>query len=114
MRRITSYINNLHPKEHKPLYEVIERIIELTIPLWNQTLTPLKSPDSNPARIKYNSSKYEVDVPMPTRRTGETTNKFYRRLDKWDAFPRRVIKPEPAQFIPPSVEEANHKRVDLR
>lgn len=116
MLRIASYINNLHPKEHKPLYEVIERVIELTIPLWNQTLTPLKSPESNPERIKYGSScEYEVDEPMPEQFSDdESTPEFYQRLDRWDELPKRVIKPEPAQFIPPSVGDADDKKVNLK
>jgi Protein of unknown function (DUF4246) len=35
---IWSYINNLHPERHKDLYGVIEDIIAVTIPLWNETL----------------------------------------------------------------------------
>lgn len=31
--RIASYINNLHPKQHRPLYQVIEKILAQTIPL---------------------------------------------------------------------------------
>ncbi|KAF2163027.1 hypothetical protein M409DRAFT_26474 [Zasmidium cellare ATCC 36951] len=37
--KISSYINNLHPKQHKPLYEAIEKVIAKTIPMWNKTLT---------------------------------------------------------------------------
>lgn len=36
--KIVSYINNLHPEKHKGLYEVIEKIISKTIPLWNENL----------------------------------------------------------------------------
>lgn len=38
--RITSYINNLHPK-HTELYGLIEKIIDASIPLWERTLAPL-------------------------------------------------------------------------
>ncbi len=36
--RITSYINNLHPYEHKELYGTVEKFISLAIPLWNDVL----------------------------------------------------------------------------
>ncbi|KAF4983933.1 hypothetical protein FDECE_17198 [Fusarium decemcellulare] len=32
--RIESYINNLHPVEHKNLYRIIERFIEKSLPAW--------------------------------------------------------------------------------
>lgn len=35
---ITSYINNLHPQEHKPLYGVMEKLISKAIPLWDNLL----------------------------------------------------------------------------
>jgi hypothetical protein len=38
--RITSYINNLHPK-HTALYAAIEEVINAAIPLWQATLAPL-------------------------------------------------------------------------
>ncbi|KAF2670834.1 hypothetical protein BT63DRAFT_370700 [Microthyrium microscopicum] len=35
---ITSYINNLNPSLHQPLYQIIESVIAKSIPLWNQVL----------------------------------------------------------------------------
>jgi hypothetical protein len=120
MRRITSYINNLHPKEHKPLYEVIERIIELTIPLWNQTLSPLKSPALNPARIEYSRCLYDPDRPcwLPN----EIPDDYLQRLEQWERGTRGVVRPEPKQFAPPSAvqvdfsqdEKYDERRVDLK
>jgi hypothetical protein len=37
--RIVSYINNLHPKTHSDLYQVLERIVAATVPLWNDCLS---------------------------------------------------------------------------
>ena len=39
--RINSYINNLHPAHHKPLYALIERAIAASIPLWDVVLQSL-------------------------------------------------------------------------
>ncbi|KAK4221203.1 hypothetical protein QBC38DRAFT_139315 [Podospora fimiseda] len=35
--KVTSYINNLHPVEHKKLYPVLERVVAATVPLWEDT-----------------------------------------------------------------------------
>ncbi|KAF7185849.1 hypothetical protein HII31_12722 [Pseudocercospora fuligena] len=37
--KITSYINNLHPIFHQPVYEVLEQIIAKTVPMWNAALS---------------------------------------------------------------------------
>lgn len=114
---------------HEPLYEVIERIIELTIPLWNQTLTPLKSPHYNPPRISYDSCEYDPDPESwpeeekPQRLPNETLDEWDERRYQWACDTRRVAKPEPGLFVPkvrggyltPDGEEFNHEtRVDLR
>lgn len=36
--KIESYINNLHPQRHRPLYPIIESFISLSIPAWNEVL----------------------------------------------------------------------------
>jgi hypothetical protein len=36
--KITSYINNLHPKKHSNLYSIIEKFIAKAIPMWNEVL----------------------------------------------------------------------------
>jgi hypothetical protein len=36
---IDSYINNLHPIDHKGAYAVLEKILDAAIPLWNEVLT---------------------------------------------------------------------------
>lgn len=36
--RILSYINNIHPINHRDLYERLESVIAHTIPLWEQSL----------------------------------------------------------------------------
>lgn len=36
--RFTSYINNLHPQKHLEIYRTIERLIQTTLPAWDQCL----------------------------------------------------------------------------
>jgi hypothetical protein len=42
--KITSYINNLHPLHHKPLYQAVERLIAASIEPWNQCLLKKENP----------------------------------------------------------------------
>lgn len=36
--KFTSYINNLHPTKYRDIYETIEKLVEKSIPLWDQCL----------------------------------------------------------------------------
>lgn len=58
--RITSYVNNLHPKKHTDLYGVLEKVIDVAIPSWELTLAPLYDTDFKfSQRISYTSIQYE-------------------------------------------------------
>jgi hypothetical protein len=84
--RITSYINNVHPRKHADLYIAIEQVIAHTIPLWNMSLTPLKNME-------------------PYRRI-----MYYGPVENEDGNDLG-IQPEPGKFEPPSqIDEV----VDLR
>ena len=65
--RITSYINNLHPLKYKGLYQLLERVIDAAIPLWNLTLGPLEFCDwSSYLRVHYNRSFNDsIEQPEP-------------------------------------------------
>ncbi|KAF7977248.1 hypothetical protein HWV62_4363 [Athelia sp. TMB] len=68
--KITSYINNLHPKENQPLYDVIEKIIAKAIVLWNRTLDPLVVRFAKtPLRIPFEGPEYGNidDIPLADR-----------------------------------------------
>jgi Protein of unknown function (DUF4246) len=127
VRRITSYINNLHPKAYKPLYEVIERIIELAIPLWNQTLTPLKSCHYNTPRIDYNS--YESDSnpdslseeSQAQQPLDESESDYPEQNDNLESDTSPIVKPEPDDFALPrwdlnddGTQLNDEMRVDLK
>jgi Protein of unknown function (DUF4246) len=57
---ICSYINNLHPERHQDLYGVIEDIIAVTIPLWNETLLSHES-GARLQRIPYTEVWYDPE-----------------------------------------------------
>jgi hypothetical protein len=106
--RITSYINNLHPKDHADLYKVIEGILERAIPLWNSTLTGLRrEPQQN--RIKYNAVTYDPDpedLPEsehPQQEEGEDEYDYNQRVWDWESDVRKTVQPEPGEFQHPFV-----------
>ncbi|PCG98106.1 Protein of unknown function DUF4246 [Penicillium occitanis (nom. inval.)] len=62
--RIVSYINNLHPQKHKELYQVIEKVIAKTIPLWDESLH--EAVNEPRPRIPYDRVEYlPSDEPQP-------------------------------------------------
>ncbi|KAL9126987.1 MAG: hypothetical protein Q9175_007821 [Cornicularia normoerica] len=93
---ITSYINNLHPKHHRDLYAIIEKVVAKAIALWNQTLHIFYHCQA-PARIKLGVDQgYDVSG-EPKRRRGDRKSAFEVRYDAWpDAQP--VLQPEPGSF----------------
>lgn len=54
--RITSYINNLHPKEHKFLYKVLEQFVDKALPVWNESLSR-----SYPDRVRIKVNDFGLD-----------------------------------------------------
>ena len=117
-KRITSYINNLHPQQHEPLYSVIEKIIGHVIPSWNMTLTGLKSSYHSSLRIVYKDVIYDPD-PESWPETeypqaeGESEDEFYDRRRQWIRDTRRIVQPEPGQFMVPFPRKPEHL-VDLK
>lgn len=104
--RIVLYINNLHPKFNRSLYEVIEKILTRTIPLWDSPLTRLHG-----LRDGYNTYKYLDHVePEPTRRVGESGNEFWDRHSEWEAT-RAIELPEPDNFSPRTVRPSKPVRL---
>ncbi|KAJ5578198.1 uncharacterized protein N7459_007162 [Penicillium hispanicum] len=101
--RIVSYINNLHPTQHRPLYGVLERIIGCAIPLWNRTLTGSKntSPRMQFDRVRYH--EHPDPEPQWEDRENFDDDEYRRRRDVWQST-QRVILPEPKAFQPPEID----------
>lgn len=59
--RVTSYINNLHPK-NKAFYAIIEKIISLAIPAWNDVLVHGFN-GRTPPRIRTYGAQYTPELP---------------------------------------------------
>lgn len=116
--KITSYINNLHPRGKKDLYPIIEEILARTIPMWDLTLTPLKTPlrtIQQSQRIQYDNVDYDPDpengpdTDGPQQEEDEDEDDYYDRRQEWIAATRRVVKPEPGKFNPSPILEVQHK-----
>ncbi|KAI9043826.1 DUF4246 domain-containing protein [Aspergillus affinis] len=112
--RIVSYINNLHPQKHRPLYGVIEKILEKVIPLWDATLTNVEYEGKH--RIPYEVVDHlEHPDPEPQEPEDEDDNEawdeYYERHGEWeDSTPIKL--PEPGTFKP---RQPDPKRtIDLR
>ncbi|RMJ25587.1 hypothetical protein PHISP_03556 [Aspergillus sp. HF37] len=107
--RIASYINNLHPQENRTLYEILERIIARTIPLWDTTLTRAENEHN---RIEYTDVEYlNNHEPEPTIRDGEDEKEFWNRYYNWE-LNRTIKRPEPGEFRP--LELFSRREVKLR
>lgn len=107
MARIESYINNLHPHKEKRLYELIEKIIDASIPLWNATLAPLSDGSfDRKQRIEYLVVEYDPDpASWPKSEQiqqlpDEHDDDFWERKDEWIKATRRPVFPEPDDFHP--------------
>ncbi|TFK71823.1 hypothetical protein BDN72DRAFT_837201 [Pluteus cervinus] len=101
--KITSYINNLHPQQHPEVYRIIEDIITHLIPLWNASLTPLRSrPDYK--RISCSGPEFHpiAEEDYPQQMAGEDENDYWDRRQNWERDTRELIRPEPTTFSPPS------------
>ena len=106
--RITTYINNLHPVKEKSLYELIQKLIDASIPLWETTLAPLNDPDfGHSRRIVYDCPCYDPDpgslpeTEGPQQGTDEDEDDYWDRRQEWIEDTRRVIRPEPeGPFMP--------------
>ncbi|RFU32360.1 hypothetical protein B7463_g3969, partial [Scytalidium lignicola] len=114
--KITSYINNLHPKKHIELYHVIEAIIDRTIPLWNLSLGPTDKEligARGRERISYTEVQYEDKSvnENPNGGIDEGSNDGSQNLgdDSNEQSHRTLILPEPGEFAPIEPPE-----VDLR
>ncbi|KAF1845864.1 uncharacterized protein K460DRAFT_406097 [Cucurbitaria berberidis CBS 394.84] len=96
--KIDSYINNLHPADHKDLYAVIEDIITIAIPFWNIIWEsyPGGSFESK-QRIECDSVEYKLPEgtkeELPDDFDGYEED-FYETLEKL----RIYDKPEPLEF----------------
>ncbi|EAW08459.1 DUF4246 domain-containing protein [Aspergillus clavatus NRRL 1] len=102
---IVSYINNLHPVNHRSIYAMIEDLFNMTVCQWNATLTPLKDMLHSRARIEFKKAEYypiskEVEEQLPKTRPGEAQAEYEDRLEAWRMAHMKVVQPDAGKFLP--------------
>ncbi|KAG0083103.1 hypothetical protein BGZ92_011076 [Podila epicladia] len=96
-----SYINNLHPVEHKELYPVLEEILEKFIPMFEDVLSDMRVFTIKEKRFKANPSEWHARVPDFG--------------DNWDAYMAHVDSRIPNPFkVPDFVPPQEPERYNLR
>ena len=60
--KLSSYVNNLHPQKHASIYELMERLIDVSLPMWDQAL---KTVDSN-RHLMYGPGRMRSRFDRPT------------------------------------------------
>ncbi|KAH7066433.1 hypothetical protein BKA63DRAFT_161543 [Paraphoma chrysanthemicola] len=105
--KIQSYINNLHPVDHKPLYGVIEKIISQAIPFWNIVYQSHHSGDLRTAqRNGCSCVEYElpdgVDEEMPEDYEGDE-DEYYEMVDNSRIY--TLPEPEPFETLSITTED---------
>ncbi|KAK1496617.1 hypothetical protein CTAM01_08255 [Colletotrichum tamarilloi] len=103
--KITSYINNLHPREHRAVYSVLENIITQIMPMWNMVYSSVYDHtmrcdlriDCTEAGWKYpNTPPYDPLNIRDDLMNGVIDNdEWQRRTDEWLRDFRVVDRPEP-------------------
>jgi hypothetical protein len=92
--RFLSYINNLHPKHHSELYDVLSDILTTTIPLFERTLGFLKNP-RRPKIDLQNFAVYVENAKSPRQLSSEDDEAFDQRWE--DYWENRPFKPIPIE-----------------
>ena len=91
--KITSYINNLHPKLHPELYSVIEKVIAKSIPLWNLALSSTYA--GREPRIVHKHTDY--DFPLGFEAPEEVGDDWDAQVH-WVRTNRVLQRPEPRPY----------------
>ncbi|KAF9336148.1 hypothetical protein BG006_009559 [Podila minutissima] len=96
-----SYINSLHPAEHRELYPVLEEILEMFIPMFEEILSDMRVFTTKEKRFKAHPSEWHSQV--------------LHFGDNWDAYLAHVDARIPNPFkVPEFVPPQEPERYNLR
>lgn len=106
----------MHPQRHNELYHIIERVIERVIPLWNESLTPQKTPSYSFNRVKYHYAIPEEEESEPEIEEDEDDDDFNERFMDWEEeYNNRVAaQPDIEAFSPPDPELFEEDGITLK
>ncbi|MEU7062675.1 DUF4246 domain-containing protein [Streptomyces sp. NPDC046161] len=113
-----SYVNNVHPEDHRELEAVLQDLLARMLPLLENVLTDLRHP--RPLRIEADPyGWYDSEPEYPNKNSYADKAAYAEALDAWQAAhddwwqSRRPVVPDAPEFTrPESPGEAD--RVDLR
>lgn len=123
--RIDSYVNNLHPKDHSDLYQVLEIAVDRAIPMWNECLSwfherirvvpPVEMGWGCYEAPTYRGYPEEEDEAENSDPEWERENHFHDFL-KENPDERLLVHPTARDFVPfeQRAETAGAHRIDLR
>lgn len=115
--KITSYINNLQPRKHKSLYQVLERVIARVVPMWNITLASIDHLSGRDTRIQLDKKEFPWKNPEGERTPGENEDEYekYDLDDEWIREHRTLVPPEPGSYKPLSciVEDSSDRIITM-
>ncbi|KAK7182143.1 hypothetical protein DPSP01_014065 [Paraphaeosphaeria sporulosa] len=117
--KITSYINNLQPKKHKGLYEVLEHMIAKTIPMWNATLDSTQTFHKEPRIDLQDIPWIEPAGERPREEDEGSSDEDTWELDsEWREANRILIPPQPNTYSRRegtfAMKDSREKAVNLR
>lgn len=98
-----SYINNIHPRHHPELYQVIPKFIAKAVPLWDRVLSCVEFEEIPPRVSDWSNSDgygYHPDFSedkMPQPESDEDDDDWQDRIDVWKEA-REIYPPEPTEF----------------
>jgi hypothetical protein len=81
--RFLSYINNLHPKHHSALYDVLSDILAITVPLFERTLSFLKTPCRPKINLENFTLYYDDNYEPPRQGEWEDNQTFEERQEAY-------------------------------
>ncbi|KAF9350715.1 hypothetical protein BGX26_011157 [Mortierella sp. AD094] len=67
-----SYINNLHPIEHKDMYPVLEEILEKFLPMFEQVLADMRVFDTKEQRLETDPYNWYGEMPKKVKEMDES------------------------------------------
>ncbi|MFE0416351.1 DUF4246 domain-containing protein [Streptomyces tendae] len=109
-----SYVNNVHPEDHRELAAVLPDLFARVLPLFEKVLTDLRNP--RPLRIEADPNWYrEYDRSRPAgpdAQDKEALQAWEKAMETWRKD-RRPTLPDAPEYAPPA-SPADTDRVDLR
>ncbi|MGW2473249.1 DUF4246 domain-containing protein [Streptomyces sp. NPDC001665] len=113
-----SYVNNVHPEDHRELAAVLPELFTRMLPLWENVLTDLRHP--RPPRIEADPfGWYDSEPEHPDEDDFSDTDAYEEALEAYEAAiddwyqNRRPVVPDAPGFIAPEPVDASG-RVVLR